>query len=161
MTAIARFAHISAAQYQLDAADFENRLPVDEIPLPRRATAGSAGYDIVCPVRVTLAPGEQRTIPTGLRVFMAPGWVLINCPRSSLGRKYGLRLANTVGVIDGDYVHAENEGHLLVTLLNGGDHPVTLRPGDRFCQGIFLPYGLAEEAEVTAERRGGYGSTGL
>ncbi len=161
MTEIARFAHISAAQYLLDAADFEEKLAVDEIPLPRRATAGSAGYDFVCPVGVTLAPGEQRTVPTGLRVFMAPGWVLINCPRSSLGRNHGLRLANTIGVIDGDYVQAANEGHLLVTLLNGGDHPVTLRPGDRFCQGVFLPYGLAEEAEVTAERRGGYGSTGL
>lgn len=59
MTEIARFAHISAGQYLLDAADFDEKMAVDEIPLPRRATAGSAGYDFVCPVGVTLAPGSS------------------------------------------------------------------------------------------------------
>ena len=86
--------------------------------------------------------------------------MLLNCPRSSLGRKHGLRLANTIGVIDGDYVHAENEGHILVMLVNGGDHEVTLHPGERFCQGIFVPFGLAEEEAVTEGRTGGFGSTG-
>lgn len=157
---IARFEHISPAQYLKDAADYAVRLPLEEIPLPRRATSGSAGYDFVCPVEVTMAPGEQRVIPTGIRVVMQPDWVLINCPRSSLGRKHGLRLANTVGVIDSDYAFADNEGHILVMLVNGGDHTVTLQAGDRFCQGIFLPYGLAEEEEVTGERSGGFGSTG-
>ncbi len=157
---IAQFTHVSPEQYQQDAAAYAVRLPVGEIPLPCRATAGSAGYDYVCPVEVTLAPGESAVIPTGVRCSMAPGWVLLNCPRSSLGRKHGIRLANTVGIIDGDYVHADNQGHILVMLVNGGDHSVTLRPGERFCQGIFLPFGLAEENEVTGERSGGFGSTG-
>ena len=157
---IARFAHISSAQYHQDAVAYATLLPVDDIPLPCRATAGSAGYDFVCPVEVTMQPGQTAVIPTGVRCFMEPGWVLLNCPRSSLGRKHGIRLANTVGVIDSDYVHADNEGHILVMLVNGGDHAVTLRPGERFCQGIFLPYGLAEENEVTGGRTGGFGSTG-
>lgn len=157
---IARFARISACQYRQDAAAYATALPIEEIPLPRRATAGSAGYDFVCPVEVTMQPEETAVIPTGIRCFMDPGWVLLNCPRSSLGRKHGIRLANTVGVIDSDYVHADNEGHILVMLVNGGDHTVTLRPGDRFCQGIFLPHGLAEEDAVTGERTGGFGSTG-
>ena len=157
---IARFARISDAQYQQDAAAYAVKLPLAELPLPCRATTGSAGYDFVCPVEVTMRPGDTAVIPTGIRCFMEPGWVLLNCPRSSLGRKHGIRLANTVGVIDSDYVHADNEGHILVMLVNGGDHEVTLRLGERFCQGIFLPYGLADEAEVTGERSGGFGSTG-
>lgn len=157
---IAQFTHVSPEQYRQDAAAYALRLPVEEVPLPNRATAGSAGYDYVCPVEVTLAPGDSAVIPTGIRCEMAPGWVLLNCPRSSLGRRHGIRLANTVGVIDGDYAHADNEGHILVMLVNGGDHTVTLHPGERFCQGIFLPFGLAEEDEVTGQRCGGFGSTG-
>ena len=157
---MARFGHVSETQYEKDAAGFARRVPVGEIPLPRRATAGSAGYDFVCPVEVTLRPGDTAVIPTGIRVWMEPGWVLLNCPRSSLGRKHGLRLANTIGVIDSDYVHADNQGHILVMLVNGGDHAVTLRPGERFCQGIFVPFGLAEEEAVTGGRTGGFGSTG-
>ena len=157
---IARFERISQNQYSLDAAAYALRLPLEEIPLPCRATAGSAGYDFVCPVEVTMQPGDTAVVPTGIRCFMEQGWVLLNCPRSSLGRKHGIRLANTVGVIDSDYVHADNEGHILVMLVNGGDHSVTLHPGERFCQGIFLPFGLAEEEEVTGLRSGGFGSTG-
>lgn len=156
---IARFEHISAGQWAKDAASMAS-VAVDSIPLPCRATTGSAGYDFVCPADVTMQPGEMVTIPTGVRVWMEPGWVLINCPRSSLGRKHGIRLANTIGVIDSDYYHADNEGHILVMLVNGGDHAVTLRQGERFCQGIFLPHGLAEEEAVTASRSGGFGSTG-
>ena len=156
---VARFEHVSAEQYAKDAAP--GAMPVGEIPLPRRATAGSAGYDFVCPADVTFAPGEMAVIPTGIRVTMQPGWVLVTCPRSSLGRKHGVRLANTIGIIDSDYYFADNEGHIMVMLVNGGDHVVTIARGERFCQGILLPHGLAEEDEVTAQRQGGFGSTGV
>ena len=160
MKTVARFVHVSEGQYAADAAGFAERLPVGEIPLPRRATAGSAGYDFCCPVAVTLQPGEMRMVPTGIRALIEPGWVLVLCPRSSLGRKYGMRLANTVGIVDSDYAGADNEGHMLLAVVNGGAAPFTLRPGDRMCQGILLPFGLAEEETVTGARRGGYGSTG-
>ena len=153
---IARFMHVSPAQY---AAPVQ-ALPVEEIPLPQRATAGSAGYDFICPAEITLAPGEAVTVPTGVRCEMQPGWVLMIFPRSGLGFKHQLRLANTVGVIDSDYFHAANEGHIMVRIVNGGDHPVTIARGERFCQGVFLPHGLAEESEVLADREGGLGSTG-
>ncbi len=160
MQTVARFERISERQYGLDFADFANRLPLGEIAMPRRATEGSAGYDFVCPVEVTVDPGETVVVPSGMRALIEPGWVLVICPRSSLGRKYGMRLANTVGVIDSDYALAENEGHMLMAVANAGPAPFTLHPGDRFCQGIFLPFGVAEEEEVTAQRTGGYGSTG-
>ena len=160
MKPIARFARVSEAQYLQDTAPLRGVLPLAEIPLPRRATEGSAGYDLVCPAEVTVNPGETVMIPTGLRALIEPGWVLVVCPRSSMGRKWGLRLANTVGVIDSDYSQAENEGHIMLAVVNGGAAPFTLRPGDRFCQAIFLPFGVAEEETPTAQRTGGYGSTG-
>ena len=156
--AIAKFLHVSAEQYA--SAALPHALAVDEIPLPRRATAGSAGYDFICPADVTLQPGEAITIPTGIRCEMQPGWVLMLFPRSGLGFKHQVRLANTVGVIDADYFHAANEGHIMVRIVNGGDHVVSIAQGERFCQGVFLPHGLAEEDDVLADRTGGFGSTG-
>ena len=155
---IARFLHVSEEQYAASA--LPDALPVDEIPLPRRATAGSAGYDFICPADVALAPGEAVTVPTGVRCEMQPGWLLALFPRSGLGFKHQVRLANTVGVIDADYFHAANEGHIMVRIVNGSDHVVTIAKGERFCQGVFLPHGLAEEDEVLSDRTGGFGSTG-
>ena len=158
MTAIAKFLHVSEAQYAATA--LPEALPVSEIPLPRRATAGSAGYDFICPADITLQPGEAITISTGIRCEMQPGWVLMLFPRSGLGFKHQVHLANTVGVIDSDYFHAANEGHIMVRIVNGSDHAVSIAKGERFCQGVFLPHGLAEEETVLAGREGGFGSTG-
>ena len=157
---IARFDRVSPEQFRQDAAHLTAPLPLSDMPLPRRATAGSAGYDFVCPAEVTLAPGESVVIPTGVRAFMEAGWVLLLFPRSGLGFKHHLRLANTTGVIDSDYVNAPNGGHILVKIVNGSDHGMTLGRGERFCQGVFVPYGLAEEADRPGDRSGGLGSTG-
>ena len=157
---IARFDRVAGVQYQQDAAHLTDPMPLSEIPLPARATAGSAGYDFVCSAEVALAPGESVVIPTGVRAFMESGWVLLIFPRSGLGFRHHLRLANTTGVIDSDYVHAANEGHILVKIVNGSDHAVTIGRGERFCQGVFVPYGLAEEADRPGDRSGGLGSTG-
>lgn len=156
---IARFTRVSEAQYA-EAMAGRDCLPLARIPLPRRATPGSAGYDFVSPLEVTVPPQGAVLIPTGIRAEMEQGWVLMLFPRSSLGFKYALRLSNTVGVIDSDYAFAKNEGHIMVKLRNPLDTPVTIGRGDRFCQGIFLPFGTAEEEEVTGIRSGGMGSTG-
>ena len=140
-------------------ANCEGFLPLNEIPLPKRATKGSAGYDFVSPLEVTVPAGGSALIPTGIRAEMEPGWVLMLFPRSSLGFRHALRLSNTVGVIDSDYAFAKNEGHIMVKLRNPLSQPVTIGRGDRFCQGVFLPYGTAEEEEDFAVRVGGFGST--
>ena len=160
MTGIASFSRVSPAQYAQDAAAWPDALPLADIPLPCRATQGAAGYDFVCPTDFHLLPGETVLLPTGIRAWMEPGWVLMLFPRSSLGFKHRLMLCNTVGVVDSDYFHARNEGHILVKLTNAGDHPVDITRGERFCQGIFLPYGLTREDRADAERTGGFGSTG-
>ena len=129
--------------------------------LPVRATAGSAGYDFVTPVDITLEPGESAVIPTGIQAKMEDGVVLLLFPRSGLGFSHGMRLANTTGVIDSDYCHAPNQGHILVRIVNGNAAPLKLKAGDRFCQGVFLPFLLTIDDEQGAERAGGIGSTGL
>ena len=156
---IAKFTRVSEAQYAEAMADREGFLPLNEIPLPKRATKGSAGYDFVSPLEVTVPAGGLALIPTGIRAEMEPGWVLMLFPRSSLGFRHALRLSNTVGVIDSDYAFAKNEGHIMVKLRNPRSQPVTIGRGDRFCQGVFLPYGTAEEEEDFAVRVGGFGST--
>ncbi len=158
---IAKFGHVSAAQYAEAMGDrLADAVPVAEVPLPKRATAGSAGYDFVSPVETVIPPGGSALIPTGIRAEMEPGWVLMLFPRSSLGFKTGIRLANSVGIIDSDYAFAKNEGHIMVKLRNPSGQEVTIGRGERFCQGVFRPYGTAEEDSDFAERSGGFGSTG-
>ena len=156
---IAKFTHVSETQYLEAMSGMEGFLPINSVPLPKRATAGSAGYDFVSPVDVTIPPDGAALIPTGIRAEMEQGWVLLLFPRSSLGFRHALRLSNTVGVIDSDYAFAKNEGHIMVKLRNPLSVPVTIGRGERFCQGIFLPFGTAEEDEVLTERTGGFGST--
>ena len=119
MRRIAKFHKVSKEQFQKDWIDTfgesgeQGGTPEDiyqEIKLPRRATAGSAGYDFFAPVDVTLKPGETIKIPTGIRVEMEQEWVLKCYPRSGLGFKYRLQLNNTVGIIDSDYFYSDNEG---------------------------------------------------
>ena len=130
------------------------------LPLPKRATTGSAGYDFVTPSTVTVNPGDTVTIPTGIRVKIDEGWVLMIFPRSSLGFKYNTRLVNTVGIIDSDYYNADNEGHIMIKIINNSDSSFTLNKYDRFAQGIFLPYGITVDDSATGKRSGGMGSTG-
>lgn len=95
----------------------------DDIKLPARATSGSVGYDFFSPFELTMFPGVDTLIPTGIRVYMAPEtelWLMM-APKSGLGTKYKVRLSNTIGVIDSDYYNAKNEGHIMITMSNGLD----------------------------------------
>lgn len=165
MQRIAAFEKISRARFLHDAADFANvdlNAVYDTLQLPKRATAGSAGYDIRTPFALTLAPGQSAKIPTGLRVRIAEGWMLALYPRSGLGFKFRLQLDNTVGIIDSDYYFADNEGHIFVKITNDSrtGKTVELAAGDAFAQGIFTEYGVTEDDCATAARTGGFGSTG-
>ena len=120
MERIARFEFVSKEQFVHDWIDtFGSTQEAAEtvyqnLKKPKRATTGSAGYDFYAPLSITLAPGETIKIPTGIRARMAEGWVLTCDPRSGLGFKFRLQLNNTVGIIDSDYYHADNEGHIAV-----------------------------------------------
>ena len=133
----------------------------EQIRLPKRATAGSAGYEFFSPVDFTVAPGQGIKIPTGIRVEMEPEWVLKCYPRSGLGFKYRLQLNNTVGIIDSDYFYSDNEGHIFAKLTNDSRENKTLelKAGEGFMQGIFVEYGITVDDDATAIRNGGFGST--
>ena len=168
MKRIARFHKVSFGQFKEGwlgefpkSTEEEMRKIYEEIRLPRRATAGSAGYDFFAPVNFVLAPGETVKIPTGIRVEMEENWVLKCYPRSGLGFKFRLQLNNTVGIIDSDYFHSDNEGHIFVKLTNDTKENRTLcvEKGTGFMQGIFVEYGITVDDDVTEVRNGGLGST--
>lgn len=165
-----RFLKVSEAQWLNDcrSVGFEtdsNEMAVafQNLSMPARATGGSAGYDFVSPLQVVLEPGESCAIPTGIRVIMPENVVLLILPRSGLGVRYRMQLANTVGVIDSDYAHAENEGHIIIHLTNDNrtQKTLTIRTGERFVQGIFIPFLCTADDNAYAIRSGGFGSTGF
>lgn len=133
----------------------------DGVQLPKRATAGSAGYDFYTPVSIVLHPGKTVKIPTGIRVEMEDDWVLKCYPRSGLGFKYRLQLNNTVGIIDSDYFNSDNEGHIFAKITNDSNEGkvLKLQAGEGFMQGIFLEYGITEDDDADGVRNGGFGST--
>ena len=167
MNRIAKFEKVSWEQFlagyqgSFEGEEKEIREIYDAIKLPVRATTGSAGYDFFTPVALTLKPGETVKIPTGIRVWMEPDWVLHLYPRSGLGFKYRLQLNNTVGIIDSDYYYSDNEGHIFSKITNDSNEEktVSLKAGEGFMQGIFLQYGITMDDEATGIRNGGFGST--
>ena len=162
MKRIARFESVSERQFSADFADCFGTAAVPALPeLPRRATAGSAGYDFYLPCPITLAPGQTVKIPTGVRARIDEGWVLKIYPRSGLGFKFRLQLNNTVGIIDSDYYGAEKVGHILIKLTNDSREGkvVDLPAGAAFAQGVFVEYGITEDDDADAIRSGGLGST--
>lgn len=156
MNIVGKFEKVSLEEWQKE----ENIELYNEIKLPKRATKGSAGYDFYAPFDFTLNPQETIKVPTGIKVKIEDGWFLSIFPRSSLGFKYRLRLNNTVGIIDSDYYHALNEGHIFIKITNESpDKVVTIKKGEAFAQGIFIPFGITTDDEVETVRTGGMGST--
>ena len=128
--------------------------------VPRKATTGSAGYDLSSAQRVTIEPGKCAMISTGIRVALPCGSVGLIFERSSLHRR-GLSLANKVGVIDSDY-----RGIISLLLENILDEPVDISVGDRLAQMIVMPVKqtvMREVASLDETKRGdgGFGSTGI
>ncbi|MGT2845255.1 dUTP diphosphatase [Streptococcus hongkongensis] len=133
----------------------------DENLLPKRETVHAAGYDLKVAESITVAPGEIKLVPTGVKAYMQPGEVLFLFDRSSNPRKKGLVLINSVGVIDGDYYgNPDNEGHIFAQMKNISDQIVTLEPLERIVQAVFVPFLLVDGDQADGVRTGGFGSTG-
>ena len=131
--------------------------------IPRRATSGSAGLDLCACVDspLEIRPGEIVKISTGLAVeFEGEQKVaLLIYARSSLASKYGLTLANSVGVVDLDY-----RGEIMVAMINLGDKSYSVSPDERIAQLVVTPVLMpeivqAEELSQTDRGAGGFGST--
>jgi dUTP pyrophosphatase len=134
-----------------------------DIPLPVRATAGSAGLDLRACIEqpLELQPGAAELIPTGIAIHLAdPGLAALIVPRSGLGHRHGIVLGNLVGLIDSDY-----QGELLISCWNRGAKPFRIEPGERIAQLVVVPVVPVdfEVVESFAESRrgsGGFGHTG-
>lgn len=169
---VAKFEKVSYKQFEKDWMDTFNVPELDTetkrtieaiyngITLPKRGTKYSAGYDFVSTREFTLQPNDTIKIPTGIRAGINTDWVLLIFPRSGLGTKYRMNITNVIPVIDADYYFSDNEGHIFIKLVNNGDKTIHINIGDRFVQGVFLPYGITEEDHVESTRNGGMGSTG-
>ncbi len=130
--------------------------------IPMRATESSAGYDLSSIEEVIIEPKQIKLIPTGLKVMMQKDEALFIFPRSSLAIKRGLMMSNSVGVIDADYYgNQDNEGHIMIPLMNMTDNPVIIKKGERIAQGIFMHYLKTTDDQARSnERKGGFGSSG-
>lgn len=159
--------------------------------IPEYATDGAAAADLCAALDepVVLNPSERRLIPTGIAIApndtingsrdvddssrdtvdaardtvdssSSASFAAIICARSGLASRRGLALANGIGVVDADY-----RGEIMVSMINLGNEPVTIEPGERIAQLMFVPILHAEfiQSEVlpeTARQAGGFGSTG-
>ena len=135
-----------------------------DLPLPRYATAGSAGMDLHAAIGETicLAPGERRLVSTGLRIAIPEGYEAQVRARSGLALRQGLALVNSPGTIDSDF-----RSTVQVIVINLGQEPIRIARGDRIAQLVVAPVVRVEWEELpsgqlpgTARGENGFGSTG-
>jgi len=135
--------------------------PVDDlppVPLPARATRGSACFDLAAAESVALERGRVTLVRTGLRLRAPPGTFLEVRPRSGLSTR-GVLMVNAPGTIDRDYA-----GEVRVPLTYLFDGAYEIRAGDRIGQVRLVRDEAARfrrgRVRPVASRSGGFGSTG-
>ena len=130
--------------------------------LPTYGSCEAAGADLYACLEepVTVGPGENAWIPTGLAMEIPKGCAGLIYARSGLACKKGLAPANKVGVIDSDY-----RGPVTVVLYNHGSEPQTICHGERIAQMVITPvltpaYEVVCDLSDSERGQGGFGSTG-
>lgn len=129
---------------------------------PKYATLCSAGADIFARIdkEIVVWPGTRALIPTGLKIAIPDGCCGLLLGRSGLALKYGICLANGVGLIDSDY-----RGELGVVLQNNGGEPFKVKDGMRIAQLVIVQYQQTRfeqnSLDDTIRGQGGFGSTGV
>ena len=154
--------------YHLESPTEENFREInklyDGIKLPKRATKYSAGYDFYVSGNASIPSKGSYIIPTGIRWVCDKeedkNKVLQIYPRSGIGFRTGVRLMNTVGIIDADYWEGNNEGHIMVKIYNPMNASFEVKDGDAIVQGVITEYHTCDdEEEIVEKRTGGMGST--
>lgn len=140
---------------------FEKVSRIDDVILPERATANSAGYDFFAPEDITLPAKKLTRVMTGVKCELRPYMVLILANRSSNPSKKSLFLANGIGVVDADYYNnPDNEGEIGFEFYNNSDEDIIISKNEKIGQGIITTYIKVEGDNATGSRAGGFGSTG-
>ena len=156
----------------------------EDVVVPARATAGSAGYDLRAYLRqrtvrlsdgtvqgeiaaneeggewgIALRPREMALIPLGFRTRLPAGVEAQVRPRSGQAFKHALTIPNAPGTVDSDYAE-----EWMVIVRNDAPAPRRITHGERVAQVIFaryLPLVLLEgTVQRSTDRAGGFGSTG-
>lgn len=156
----------------------------DDAQPPRRATTGSAGYDLCAYLRnrtvrcsdgsrtweqqaeidgdvavLTLKPGGMALVPLGFKARLPHGIEAQIRPRSGASFKKGLQIPNAPGTVDSDY-----PDEWMVIVRNAAPDVIRIAHGERIAQMVLARYETAEiefgRVDVTTERVGGFGSTG-
>lgn len=158
------FEKVSLAQFTKDVLKSYPQMTTElieqlwnDIKLPQRSSVFSAGYDFYLPAAELFTPTKPTKVMTGIRWIGDGDKVLLLFPRSGLGCKYGVRLSNTVGVVDADYCNSDNEGHIMAFVETREDCFVD--KGKAFIQGVIVPYALVADDAATGVRNGGFGSS--
>ena len=130
------------------------------LDLPRYATGGAAGMDVLAAEALVLKPGQRHAVATGFAMAIPEGYEVQVRPRSGLALKHGITVPNTPGTIDSDY-----RGELKVILINHGADNFAIERGDRIAQLVLAPVVQAaweevDELDDTIRGAGGFGSTG-
>ncbi len=131
-------------------------------PLPRYHSENAAGLDLLAAVDapLVLAPLGRAAVPTGIAIEIPPGFEGQIRPRSGRALDEGLTIVNSPGTVDADY-----RGEVKAILINLGQHPITIKPGDRIAQLVIAPISRAQIVEIeqlgpSTRGPGGFGHTG-
>lgn len=134
----------------------------EDLPLPKQATVGSAGIDLLYAGKddLVLLPGHREIVPTGISIALAHGFEGQVRSRSGLAAKHGVVVLNSPGTIDADY-----RGEIGVIMMNFGDNLFPIRRGDRIAQLVVsrverVSLCVADSWDTTERGTGGFGSTG-
>ena len=132
------------------------------LPMPEYHSEGAAAFDLYSRVAIEIKPWQPTLIPLNLVVKIPPGHFLMVSARSSTARKFGLIVANGIGVIDEDYCGDADE--LQLSVLNFTKRKVKIKRGERLAQALLIEIpkikAFKEVASMSARNRGGFGSTG-
>lgn len=161
-TILRKFEKISEEQFNKDIKNIFPDVNYEDIKIPERSTAKSAGYDFYSPISIDIPPCAMVKVPLGIKAKLDDNDVLLMFIRSSLAVKHSIQLINNVGVVDADYYNNEdNEGHIWAILYNiNARDSYHIEAGDKVCQGIIVTYGVVSNDEAEGVRDGGFGSTG-
>ncbi len=128
-----------------------------------RGSEQAAGWDLRAALKepLTLLPCHSVSIPSGICVQLPFGKEAQVRSRSGLAYKYGVCILNGVGTIDADY-----RGEVGILLINQGETPLVINPGDRIAQMVIADVCMDDFEEVeelgeTDRGQGGMGSTGI
>ena len=165
------------------------QIPVElchpDAKIPQYANTSDSGMDVYALDDYTIAPGETKLIPTGIKFALPPGYEIQVRPKSGRALKTKLRIANTPGTVDAgyrdeikvivenieppikdiEYDFDDNGTPIIKSILHGAAH--TIGKGEKFCQLVLMEvpkaalYRAEQVGEIGENRGGGFGSTGL